>query len=277
MGAPKSGTTWLQTIMNAHPQVACFGEGHFVEQVVVPMQALLRRYNQKLDLVGARVYGGAPHYRPLSGDDASALIRQTLLGLMRRAAPAPQALWWGDKTPAYSDHLPVLDGLFPQCKFIDVTRDPRDVAVSALYHGGRAGAFAAVREANPSQREAIITHAVTRWRDHVRQIEQASTQLGARLLRVRYQDLIESPEREIPRLFAHLEGVRMSDAILADVLARSSFTEMSGGRQPGETDDSSFFRSGTTGQHENELTDDERSLVDSITAPDAATDSPPPG
>ena len=29
LGAPKSGTTWLQYLLNAHPNISCRGEGLF--------------------------------------------------------------------------------------------------------------------------------------------------------------------------------------------------------------------------------------------------------
>ena len=29
-GLPKSGSTWLQIMLHAHPEVSCAGEGHFM-------------------------------------------------------------------------------------------------------------------------------------------------------------------------------------------------------------------------------------------------------
>ncbi len=260
MGAPKSGTTWLQTIMNAHPQVSCFGEGHYVEQIVLPMQALLRHYNRKLTVVADAVYSGAPAYSPVGGEDAAVLIRHLVLGMIRRAKPKPQAIWWGDKTPAYSRHLPELDRLFPQSRFIDIVRDPRDVAVSTLYHAARAGALTDIRNDTVRRRE-LIAHAMSRWTEHRANIARAAEPLGPRLLQVHYEELVTDPEPQLRRLYRHLEGVRVTDEILAATMAACSFAAMSGGRQPGETDDRSFFRSGTTGQHETELTDPERTQI----------------
>ena len=46
IGNPKSGTTWLQSILNAHPQIVCYGEPKFLQlsQLLVDM---LNRYNEK--------------------------------------------------------------------------------------------------------------------------------------------------------------------------------------------------------------------------------------
>ncbi len=285
MGAPKSGTTWLQTIMNAHPQIACFGEGHFIEQIVLPMQALLRHYNQKLEVVAEAVYGGQPYYPPIDGDDAISLIRPLIGGLMRRAVPELRQkrrqrwaerggtagarasalaelglLWWGDKTPAYSRHIGELDRLFPMSRFIDIVRDPRDVAVSVLYHGVRAGSLTDVR-GDTAKRHELIRHAMARWVEHNHSIRRARERLQGRLLQVRYEDLVADPAPQFRRLYAHLEGVTITDEIIANSVAACSFQAMSGGRQPGETDDTSFFRAGTSGQHEAELSDAERALV----------------
>ena len=29
-GAPRSGTTWMQHMLDAHPDISCRGEGHFL-------------------------------------------------------------------------------------------------------------------------------------------------------------------------------------------------------------------------------------------------------
>lgn len=261
MGAPKSGTTWLQNIMNAHPQVSCFGEGHFVDQVAMPLQTVLQNYNRQLAMVSALVYSDKPHYAPLLGDDIVGLIRTMIVALMRRAGPKPQALWWGDKTPAYSNQLELLNRLFPASRFIDVVRDPRDTAVSVLYHGLRSGVITDV-ERDIQGRRDLIAHATGRWLAHVMLMDRAAERWGERLLQVRYRDLVDEPRPELRRLFTHLEGVAVTEDILSHVLKLSSFTAMSGGRTPGQADDTSFFRSGTNGRYVEELRPEELVFIE---------------
>ena len=40
-GAPRSGTTWLQQLLNAHPDCSCRGEGLFWAQLATPLDALM--------------------------------------------------------------------------------------------------------------------------------------------------------------------------------------------------------------------------------------------
>ncbi len=35
-GAPKSGTTWVQRLLDAHPEIVCSGEGHFANKIAPP-------------------------------------------------------------------------------------------------------------------------------------------------------------------------------------------------------------------------------------------------
>ena len=37
---------------------------------------------------------------------------------------------WGDKTPGYLSHIPLLKRLYPQAKFIHIIRDVRDYCLS---------------------------------------------------------------------------------------------------------------------------------------------------
>jgi hypothetical protein len=260
LGAPKSGTTWLQRIMDSHPQVSCFGEGHFIDQVALPMEVLLQHYNRQLTLVSEAVYAGAPPYAPLDADDIAKLIRTTIIGLMQRAGPPPQSLWWGDKTPAYSNHIDALNRLFPGCRFIDVLRDPRDVAVSALYHAKRTGHIEDL-EGDTTRRRELIAYSMTRWLQHAHAVERATAELGDRMLQIHYRNLTAEPEVQLRRLFAHLPGIAVTDEIIGFVLQRSSFAAMSG-REAGDTDDASFFRSGTNDQHLTELQPEESRFVE---------------
>ena len=161
-GAPKSGTTWLQAIMNAHPVVSCFGEGHFVEQIAMPLEGLLRNYNTKLKLVSERVYQGQEDYKLLSDGEIVGLTRVLLLNLMRRPGLKPTTQWLGDKTPAYARHLKALNVIFPDCKIFHIVRDPRDVAVSSLFHAKRAAVITDM-DGDQEMRRTLLQNSIARW------------------------------------------------------------------------------------------------------------------
>ena len=38
-GAPRSGTTWLQLLLDCHPEVSCRGEGLFWKELAEPLVA----------------------------------------------------------------------------------------------------------------------------------------------------------------------------------------------------------------------------------------------
>ena len=64
-------------------------------------------------------------------------------------------------------------------------------------------------------------------------------------LRVRYDDLVAEPEKELGRCLDHF-GV--ADVDPATIVPNFSFESLSGGRSPGEMDESSHYRRGLAGE-----------------------------
>jgi hypothetical protein len=93
----------------------------------------------------------------------------------------------GEKTPYYVVFLDRLAELFPRAQFIHLYRDPRDVAASFLeQYWFRRGT--ALRVANY-------------LRYVFRTVDRAASRLGPeRVCAVKYEDLVENPERELGRL-----------------------------------------------------------------------------
>src|SRR5215831_18654517 len=45
-GSPKSGTTWLQLLLDSHPSVSCSGEGHFTTHLWRLLKEALKRHDE---------------------------------------------------------------------------------------------------------------------------------------------------------------------------------------------------------------------------------------
>ncbi len=64
---------------------------------------------------------------------------------------------------------------------------------------------------------------------------------------VKFEDLVADSKRTLGECLGFL-GVRISQAELGAITARVTFSSLSGGRRPGETDPMSHYRSGTPGE-----------------------------
>ncbi|SEQ34820.1 Sulfotransferase family protein [Faunimonas pinastri] len=242
-GAPKSGTTWLQKLLDAHPEIVCSGEGHFVEKLAAPLMNVRNEYNRHMQLVAERVYQGKPYYQPMGGRETLGLARSFILQLMgKRQTPETRAL--GDKTPRYTQFLPDLNVLFPEALFLNIVRDPRDVTVSRLHHARRAGYAAALDPASDDYRQ-LVKNAAEAWLAAQQKVDAFAQAHPSRLLEVRYEDLLERPEAEAAKAFLFLGVGHVPDVVTAAVTA-SSFEALSG-RKRGEESGSSFFRKGVAG------------------------------
>jgi hypothetical protein len=106
----------------------------------------------------------------------------------RRGSSKPRC---GEKTPYYVLLIEHIARLFPGAHFIHLYRDPRDVAASYLEQYWVRGGTA-LRVAN------YIRHVFQR-------VEHAAGILGPqRLCAVKYEDLVDHPERELRRVCAFL-------------------------------------------------------------------------
>jgi hypothetical protein len=117
--------------------------------------------------------------------------RGVLDSIFLRLAEFHQMTRWGDKTPEYVHHLPVLQELFPDAQYIHIVRDGRDVALSVfLRYFGAKNIYTAARE----------------WREA---IELARSFLGgldrSQYVDVRYEDLLSEPGEVFAKLIRFLD------------------------------------------------------------------------
>ena len=256
VGAQKSGTTWLQKSLNSIDGIHCLGEGHFIDKLLMPMAQSRHEYNQFMGVVQQRVYEGNGFYGPIPDQEFVGFMRTWILNIMLRNAKAPQdsILALGDKTPANSFHIPTLKQLFPRSRFIHILRDGRDVAVSAFRHRERILSEAPQAGQAPPDLNTEAPQLLSKWAGFTRAVRKAES-AGIPVHTVRYEAMLDNGVASLRGCVNHLlPQISISDDHLQAAVDANNFQALSGGREPGNTDNNSFVRRGQAGSWRDELT-----------------------
>jgi|HubBroStandDraft_1064217.scaffolds.fasta_scaffold08827_4 hypothetical protein len=243
-GAPKSGTTWLQLLLNAHPEISCGGEGHFPNRLLPALAKALKGYNATIDLKNRTIFEQLDGQPLFTNRHALYLMAAATSLMLRRPEKAVTAPVVGDKTPDNVRYFPLLSGLFPRAKFIHIVRDARDCTVSAWFHNLRLNP-AQVAKRYPSF-EAFSDHFARVWVTNVKAGAEFAARHPERCLTIRYEDLCGDPSLVLDRVCGFLHVPRDATIIQA-CCAATDFARLSGGRSRGDEDRGSFFRRGVAG------------------------------
>lgn len=244
-GAPKSGTTWFQRLLDSHPEIVCSGEGHFTEGLLAPFGNLIQQYNKRQVIAAQRVYEGNPYYHGLKAQDIEFLAR-TMIGLIMSQRRIPEGtICVGDKTPRYTLKMKMLSRVFPEARFINVIRDGRDVITSTCHHTYRAGHPSVIDKTRPEYFKATQEIANV-WINNVNSAEQFGRDNPGKYHMVKYEDMLEYPEKTLASLLAFL-NVSTDESVISECISKNEFKKLSGGRERGEEDKNSYFRVGTSG------------------------------
>jgi LPS sulfotransferase NodH len=252
-GAPRSGTTWLQKAIDAHPELTCLGEGKFLfmqrelAKACAQYSAFLDHYN--------RTMFGESFFAPIEGEEFKALYRR-LIEIRIRTHGDPGARRVGAKDPEHGTNLDFLTAAFPDAAYIHLVRDPRDVAVSMWSHLQRTDPPVA---ASYGSLERFAAAHGRDWAGYQGAVRAARTP-GLDFHELRYEQLQTEPADTLAGVFAAL-GVGASPALVETCLQAASFERSSGGRARGEEDAASFYRQGLVGDWRGRLTADAAAAV----------------
>jgi len=199
VGAPRSGTTLLQRMVDAHPQIAITPETHWLASFFTRRKGLtsdglatpklIRKLfaHPKFSRLGFRpqeLKKWLKAEQPLSY--ASFVTR-----LFDAYGQARDKTLVGDKTPGYARELRVLHGLWPEARFVHLIRDGRDVCLSAISWTRPGKLLSRLTIWN----EDRVTTAALWWEWHVRLCRQAGAELPPNLYcEIRYEALVAQPE-----------------------------------------------------------------------------------
>jgi hypothetical protein len=202
VGSGRSGTTLLRTMLDSHPDLAIPGESHFIPRLAQELRPFSAAAFLDAVFAEERVqkWGMSEQDVRAAFDDRPPAKYPDAVRLFYSCYAASQGgkSRYGDKTPPYVRHLPLLAGLFPEARFVHVIRDGRDVVCSLKQADWFPG---------------NLPQAADYWRGAVLAGRDAAPALGSRYRELRYEALVEDPEAVLRRLGEFLE-LPYSDAML---------------------------------------------------------------
>lgn len=251
-GAPKSGTTWIQLLLDAHPRIVCRGETHAINHLGPLLLDAVGRHNRMLEPKSRVEFAELPRMAMFDEDDTLCLLGGALLLLLGKDLPDPPPLVLGEKTPDHVRCFAVLRAIFPEARFIHVVRDGRDCVVSGWFHSlrqaGRGG------DEGPRIPADYVGLCAREWAKDLDDAERFASRHPGVCATVRYEDMLAAPVPTLARLFGFL-GLEADEAVAARCHEAACFERLSGGRRRGEARAGSFFRRGVAGDWRGHLPD----------------------
>jgi hypothetical protein len=229
-GLPKSGTTFLQRLLNLHPGISCPSEQSFAGLASV-VEEMLRQYRAGLQLIDRRTGGqGASEYGATVRDEMLRAAIATLSKSFARGRPIH-----GLNDNSVFDEIERYDNLLGHPKVVAIVRNPVDVGLSAWRHFRRlareeprmARTHLGLLDNPKNSIEGYIEKIAPL---HGRQVDAFLAYAAGRpnMLVVRYEQLVAAKESEVPRLLEFL-GASRSEDVIARMVAGSSRQAMASG------------------------------------------------
>jgi Sulfotransferase family len=192
VGVPRSGTTLLRLMLDAHPELTIPPETHFLPRVIRACRQ--RASPERVVRVVARHrrwedFGIEPEQylarlREIEPLEAGPAIR-AFYELYAERAGKPR---WGDKTPGYAIKMRRIQRALPEARFIHLIRDGRDVVLS--------------RESK-TRRPLPVDVAAKRWKRRVMATRNRSE--GVAYTELRYEALVTDPEASLRQVCELIE------------------------------------------------------------------------
>ena len=218
IGSPRSGTTWLQRMISAHPRVRTGQESHLFEWYLGPLLHTWQRTSQ----LGLRDNGrqgvGLAGY--LTDEEFKAQLLGFVDAVTTAAGVVPGEMFL-EKSPSHALFVDEISEVLPGSRFIHLIRDPRDVVTSLM---------AAADSWGSGWAPAKVRGAARVWQRHVVAATDAKSRLGDdRVIQVRYEDLFDDAPAQLHRVADFLRLDWDDDDIDAVVDANTASKLKTGG------------------------------------------------
>ncbi|NVO20913.1 MAG: sulfotransferase [Bacteroidetes bacterium] len=209
VGRPRTGSTLLRTLFDAHPNVSIpqewpmllalhrqFGEVKVWNKVILQdfYEALFQHLRISYwEITNWPKFDKEELWQALlqcEGPNSFETVFKTVYSQYHSYYEKKDILLFGDKNPVYSNQVDMLAKIFPTARFIHLTRDYRDNLVSML---------------DVDFEMPNISVLVYRWKYSWMTINKVASKYPERFLTIRYEDLVENAQERFCELCRFLE------------------------------------------------------------------------
>lgn len=214
LGHPRSGTTLLRRLLDAHPAFAVPGETHLLGAAARFLAADETAAGTDMGVLAGLAFAGFEEAEVL------ARLRALCFGFLEEQARRQGKPRWGEKTAFDIFEAEAIERLCGDAvHYVGIVRHPLDVAVSCKEFCDAAGTFPAVLHGYlqrwPQWTEAFV-HS---WLDAAERLMALGRRQPGRCLLLRYEDLVEEPAGVMADLLAFV-GADSDTAFLEGALQR---------------------------------------------------------
>jgi hypothetical protein len=233
VGAARSGTTLLRSLLDAHPEIGCPAEAGLPGLVAHARRVWTTVCTSYEPHEGDPLAASAPELsspQPIVALAATAEreIRHTAMAIMKYYCAAESKHIYCDKSLDTAHHLPVVYHYFPHTRAIILVRHVMDTIASGLEAspwGFNAFGYMPFIQASP---ENTVMALARYWEMQVGLALKWQAEHDDLCHRVRYEDLVAYPAQTLSRICRFL-GVRDDPAVLS-----RAFTQFSAAAGPGD-------------------------------------------
>ncbi len=211
LSLPRTGSTVLRLILDTHPDVLCPDE--------LNLGRLLKALYDTNE--GLAEGSGTAVSTPEEIDPASpgaAETRRLVTAMLGDAARRKGKSLWCDKSPSNLEHMAEIAALLPGSRFILLHRHCLDFASSCLRFSTYGWFLTVVEDYVRRDHRNFLRAAIRAWNEKTRDLLDFEAAHPGDCHRLRYEDLVASPEDTARRLFAFL-GLTLPPDLLARVFS----------------------------------------------------------
>jgi protein-tyrosine sulfotransferase len=213
LGMPRSGTTLLRRLLDAHPVICCPPETNLLSAAA--------RFLREETFAGGVAIGvlSGLSFAGIAEQVVVARLRELVFGFLQDICRQSRKKRWAEKTALNIFHLDQIELLGSgSCRFLCLVRHPLDVVCSIKELTDKMAMYVAELHAYIRQHPAPLEAFAHAWVEMHARLRRFVSDHPNDCLMLKYEDLVHSPAGELQRVFDFLGEVADVPAVLSHAL-----------------------------------------------------------